>query len=636
MLDAIHDRFHALDDLWQTLTGPTPPVSFYLAALSNLALTADEVYIKINARGKLLTDFEHFKARFLEFLEQQDPSRAASMAQKFDNAWLGLFWKSFGRNAPQNSDKAALTDQCFVAFLRYLAEIFLCWPADEGKDGAAALPSARMNTAQDDVYHCLRTALHPEGKQLPQTGNLDFLETLLDALAGYAGGVDGFFTLHFAATGEASQPVEGKINLFASKSNLFERCCTQPQTFFRADKLLLFGCLLALRENLPSATAHLRLRTLRNLLENSANEVRAEFFPQQLGEVHALLLRGELAAASRFNKRQAAEEAAKMKLRAEHAQDTAFLAALDYLEDHPLLRGRLAVFSENDARVHPHVFNRQTVLEGQLFVRLAFGQPPADFDAVLRGLLSQEDYTLHYGPQRRYLGKGGVYTSSTVGLRDIFTTLDQANSIPCRRATQALASRAALCADAGALKTTLHAVADAWLTECNTAKRMDWRYYFVKYACMRPEGHESALYFWGYSAQSFNQLKLSGATRLSVHWSPFLWAAVCEAGYKDDYTGIDSQGQNVQPLLFPWCNLALWWDECAWRIGTPVRNHPLDAAQTTVLGTLRSAFTNVDADGWWPIAGHNAPGDTHRLYDTEDRIALIVPLIQAVYALRPA
>lgn len=84
-----------------------PPIAFYYFPLEKYKLT-DDLYIKMNARGKALTDFENFKADFLELvkkrykkdnqsieedeLEIKASSRKVEFASKVDNAWTDIFW----------------------------------------------------------------------------------------------------------------------------------------------------------------------------------------------------------------------------------------------------------------------------------------------------------------------------------------------------------------------------------------------------------------------------------------------------------------------------------------------------------------------------------------------------------------
>src|SRR5205085_6136002 len=68
MLDAIHGRFAKSKGYWSRLTSTeAPAIVFRLLLLENFGLS-DDLYVKMNARGKALTRFEVFKAEFESFV----------------------------------------------------------------------------------------------------------------------------------------------------------------------------------------------------------------------------------------------------------------------------------------------------------------------------------------------------------------------------------------------------------------------------------------------------------------------------------------------------------------------------------------------------------------------------------------
>ena len=645
MLDAIHKYFYSVDNLWRSLTNTPSIIQFYFTTLADLSLPADEIFIKMNARGKQLTEFEHFKARFLDCLREcrkDGIDGEGGWAVKFDNQWSDLFWTCFARHI-ELPDKAGEADRCFTKFLRFMADIFLRWP-DDAREG---IPTTRLDADKDDLFECLRPSIHNNREQVCPEGNIAFLFGTLDQLASLScakvgdeqDGIELFFEQFFASVSPDAQPVQSKISLFSTKTNLFSRCCLE-HVFSIADRLLLFASLLVLWRHIEPEIAAARLRILRNLLENSEYELRDVNFPEQLKGVYQLIVDGALDKTNGFNGSQQLEEEAKATCRHEHATDDNLLAAMDYLEDHPLLRGNLTAFcKEVTEPFHSLVFTREMLIQGQRFFDLAFGQRAADYDVVVRGLLRHGDYAYRYGPQRLYLGKTGD-NAGKLSRKKIFTAPG------CRQAIQALATEIKQCASASDMEQVITSIADNWVDECQQNKKMDWRYYFVKYAETRPQEDDSGLYFWGYSKQSFNQLKLIGSTRQSQHWNPFLWAAVVTAGFAEEpYEGIDSWGLNDEPLFFPWCNLALWWSEFSWRIGSRVWNRKLGENQTKTLTFLRNQFPKIDEDGWLHIPGKDFPENEnvdyrdpqsgqYRSHDETDRIALIAPVIKTIYALR--
>lgn len=103
MLDAIHHRFEGSTGLFGRLTdAQAPAVTFQLLDLNNFGLS-DDLYIKMNARGKPLTPFETFKARYEHELQAQFHgvtfaigtqrfSAADYISRRLDTTWADLFW----------------------------------------------------------------------------------------------------------------------------------------------------------------------------------------------------------------------------------------------------------------------------------------------------------------------------------------------------------------------------------------------------------------------------------------------------------------------------------------------------------------------------------------------------------------
>lgn len=62
---------------------------------------SDDLYVKMNARGKQLSDFENFKAWLFNKIEQQNlikDNSGTDYLQNFDIAWNDIFWNAKGKN----------------------------------------------------------------------------------------------------------------------------------------------------------------------------------------------------------------------------------------------------------------------------------------------------------------------------------------------------------------------------------------------------------------------------------------------------------------------------------------------------------------------------------------------------------
>ena len=118
MLDAIHQKFFEGIHFYELISNPINPlVSFQFIELKDFGLS-DSLYIKMNARGKELTEFENFKAKIEQLLEASDKEHGTKYKDIFslnmDTIWTEIFWKY--RDA-----KTCLFDEKIMNFVRVLA-----------------------------------------------------------------------------------------------------------------------------------------------------------------------------------------------------------------------------------------------------------------------------------------------------------------------------------------------------------------------------------------------------------------------------------------------------------------------------------------------------------------------------------
>lgn len=116
-IDNIHELFYNVENLWDKLTGANRLIDFYHIDLEGIGLT-DDLYIKMNARGRLLSPFENFKASFQKLIYDKswDNKKAflATFAMKIDTVWTDLFWNNSDNNNIDN------------AFIRFISTIVMC------------------------------------------------------------------------------------------------------------------------------------------------------------------------------------------------------------------------------------------------------------------------------------------------------------------------------------------------------------------------------------------------------------------------------------------------------------------------------------------------------------------------------
>lgn len=95
MLDAIKTTFADVDNLDVLLSDlNNKPLVFQFLKMEELGME-DTLYIKLNARGKPLTEFENFKARLFGRLHELTLPFAGEFERTFDGKWTDLFWDQF-------------------------------------------------------------------------------------------------------------------------------------------------------------------------------------------------------------------------------------------------------------------------------------------------------------------------------------------------------------------------------------------------------------------------------------------------------------------------------------------------------------------------------------------------------------
>jgi len=131
-IDNIHKIFYDVEHLWDKLTGANHLIAFYHIDLEGIGLT-DDLYIKMNARGKLLSPFENFKATFQKLIYDknwdENKDFLQTFAMKIDTVWTDLFWN--------NSDKNNIDN----AFIRFISTIVMCRKAIKKYDKRMSLIS---------------------------------------------------------------------------------------------------------------------------------------------------------------------------------------------------------------------------------------------------------------------------------------------------------------------------------------------------------------------------------------------------------------------------------------------------------------------------------------------------------------
>lgn len=541
MLDALQARYLRNPDdglhrrHWERLTDAVrPAIRFHLLPIAAQGATQgpdNTLYVKMNSRGKPLTDFENFKAE-LERLMRAHPAlpaeTAAEFSRKIDTDWADLFWCYRGND---------LIDEEFMRYLRFLAEVRVWTQAGE-KD------------RDIDVNRSDRQALDALAEVLfgPQSANASehahWMVRALDAwIETNADGIRqpcAIAPLFEALFTRAALPTSRPLRLFNLRDfdeasygvNLFHACCDLygKPSWRLAHTLLFYGVLCGRMAAIPPEDLHPRLRLLRNLVEASRDEIRAAWpnnMPKLLCEVQAVIEGGPLEEIKTFNQVQVANEHTKRQLLALHTQ---LQAALHQLEDHPLLRGGLTVF-DLDPDQSAATFERRAMQWPILFA-----QPYTDVTAALL------TYPGYWGRFRQHTPAGHRLVYLGAPKKD--EPWD--NLFRARRGEKphpASAPLMALLDDLSAGR-TLQSVREDFVHDPATPK--DWRYYLVKYPAMR--AGDSGCHVIGPGAgYALCMLKGDSCDQRSYHYDSYLFALANAAGLTTDQIG----NSGKWPRCFP-------------------------------------------------------------------------------------
>lgn len=495
VLDAIHRRFRTEDakTTWMRLVDPIKPaVSFLVLAPSDMGSAAD-LYIKMNSRGKPLTEFENFKAHFEKSIEST--RRAKEFAERVDGAWSDLLWGFRGEDD--------LIDDEFLRYIGFITE--LCEWGD---------PEADVRERRELLSHSAERVFGEANVR--RSESLDFLFSAFDVWEGRD--IAGLFTGLFRGAAEQTADETDRITLFFrdQRINLFDVCCRtfgetsgRTRIFTFGQSLLLFAVLLHLNHETDAPRA--RIRSLRNLIEASTNELRLDRMPRLLRDVERLVRDGALSELESFNKQQIGEELLKREFLVANPELT---PSLHRLEDSHLLRGSIGAFC-----LEPNKFAART----DAFLRLA--SEPEIWPEVTGALLATGEYQRTTNNRRFQFGTG--FKRYENAWRELLTGADREALSETRSALAKLLDAISCCEE---LEPTLGALQSEWLAQREAELSFDWRYYMVKYSDMREGG--SGIYYSEGGALGYSMCMLRGGTTTlnSRYRDPYLLAIWRSAG----------------------------------------------------------------------------------------------------------
>lgn len=453
MLDAIDCKFKDVPDLWGKLKEKC--ITFYFLPIKDMGLT-DELYIKMNSRGKPLTPFEHFKAELEREIRKMNDEHAEHFIEKVDTVWTDLLWEY--RNSGSGTPDDYIIDDEFLRYFKFICDV-ICY-----RKGMS--PLNRSN----DEFELLQSYF--SSKCSDAAKNLKIMESYFDCwcnIPGYKSPTD--FLKSFMSNEHESGKilVESRFNL-----NIFEDCLhnysdkTGRIRQFPLNRIVLLYAITTYLQNIDKVTEsefRRRIRIVNNLIQNSEDEVSDRTdrnrMPAILAETDAIILTGAIddSIENSFNTSQLSEEKEKIAFLEENPE---MAEELFELEDHRFLYGQISIIGLENlayAKKFESLFNCDD-LDKIDCAMMAIG----DY-----GQVERNKWRYQYGSKNQYAWNELFHKSANEGFDNTKKIL-----ISLLAANKEFSNE------------VLKKIADDYLHECENKSLFPLRYYYIKYPEYRP------------------------------------------------------------------------------------------------------------------------------------------------------
>lgn len=365
-LDEITEQFHDDFDYEEILSKiDGHKVVFNFLDIDELG-SEDELYIKLNSRGRPLTDFENFKARFISRLHIINGELASSFTKNLDTKWTDTVWKI---------DK----DKFDINFLN-LFEIALINNLDSLDYSERENWTSKVNF---------------------ETINLEHVDLIVGVL-------------EFLSENKYPDVSSTLVKAIENKS-------LKSRVYFHVISKFILHNGLHLDNSFEKW-----YRIFRNLIDNSDIDYQAPYeraingINEQIPYMSDLL--GHLSEGNRisgFNYEQVSEEIEKAKL---IITDKSLKALIFRAEEHPYFSGQIrsCFFFESDDSL---IYKRETISHYWNKISNMFDNNKAIEGRLLRvALLSLGDYTLNVDSYKTLCQDDPNESSSTPSLKKLFSS----------------------------------------------------------------------------------------------------------------------------------------------------------------------------------------------------------------------
>lgn len=383
MLDAIEEKFKDSSGYFEKLVNDKL-ISFEFLNLDEYNLS-DDLYIKMNARGKSLTPFENFKARFENIIESVDSDLRKEFVNSIDTTWCDLFW---GLSKEYMPEKPAV-DQLFLNYFNFITGLLF----NKGEDISS-------NNEYDFNNFEIINLVYSSKE------NLKFLIDSLNLISASKDNVNEinlFFDYIF--TNEVDK---NRVNIFEEETNLLTKLLFSFSSITHLDRFVLYSIIkFHLKFDYQRLTVTNEIielsRFVRNFVvdinqkgnDNSRDDVvpniRFSNYPEIVGFIDKIISEKPFdqfvynTSNSTYRKEFVQREVAKINYINLNPQ---FREAIQLLENHPNLKGNLSSFD----LIFQSNLDISNVADN--FVEL---WKTIETNDIIRCLLSYGDYSVQVG-----------------------------------------------------------------------------------------------------------------------------------------------------------------------------------------------------------------------------------------------
>lgn len=251
---------------WNILTEDVNncPITFFYTTLQDLNLT-DDLYIKMNARGLELTDFEKIKAAFNQKVDDEKWDETKILTEKFghkiDTIWTDLFWHYRGADEIVDNEMvnfiAGVAINCYAQKLEIKENNEL-----EAKSNGRSVTKEAIQ--RERIEQRIAKLANDASAVYPDDLNGDFYNYLVDCLNKYAD--------------NKNDKIKSNIDLWGNcKLTLFEDFISGEEITYPKRVLFYAQTEYLLQNTYDKTTFDDWLRVIRNIVENSTIDSTSTF-----------------------------------------------------------------------------------------------------------------------------------------------------------------------------------------------------------------------------------------------------------------------------------------------------------------------------------------------------------------------